>query len=983
MTSADETSPENHFTPALLPWLLAAGMLAVYLLTINHWVAFNSLFTISRVSGWNWQPELQGPLYWLITAPFQLLPLSWIPLALNLLSVLCAGLTLALLARSVALLPQDRTEEQRIRERSDDSSLSIPAAWLPPVLAVLVCGLQLTFWENATIASKDMLDLLVFAYIIRCLLEYRIEGRDSWLLRAALVYGAGMANDWGMVGFFPAYIAALIWIKGLTFFNGRFLSRMFLVGVAGLSLYLLLPLVSAVSSSSPVTFWQALKYNLASQKQFLFLLPFSKTALLHGLADRPLWVLALPTLLPVVIMSIRWPRFSGDISKLGIALANNIFHLFHGAVLLVCLWVALDPDKFSPRHLLPGLPMLTLYYLGALSIGYYSGYLLLVFGARPHRRFHRPQPAYLVLLSRAVVSAVYVLLVAVPLLLVYRNLPAIRTTNGPMLRQFAALTAEHLPAQGAVLLSDEPVRLALLESALTQAGMGQKFLFIDTSGLRTPEYHRFLKSRYPLRWPSNPSKDVKKIYDSDVLPILSGLAASNSLYYLHPSFGYYFELFYGEPHGLVYHLKNYPSHQIDPPPLSKGLIAENEDFWKRADDVTLNAVDAAGTPPVASGSPGLIGLLEQRAHLGHEANLSALLLGKFYARALDSWGVELQRQGLLKEAQAHFDRALDLNPDNVAAKVNLECNRHLQAGESSTVPLPKAVQDQLAKYRSGLQMLRDNGPFDEPSFCLQEGQVFVESGSYRQAAQQFERVTQLAPDHLPSRLLLGRLCIVNQMPDRALQITDEIRQQPERFGFGPTNEAELLWVQTAAWLAKKDSAAAAQVVQSALNHYPDNQDLLTVATRLFMNFGYYSNAVAILDDQLKQTPDDPGTLVNKGYAYLQLKSFAQAIPPLTRVLEMNSSNFPPELHYSALFNRAIAYLRTDKLDEAQQDYEQLHKAFPAGFQFYYGLAEIAYRKKDTNAAVQNYQLYLAHAPTNTAEASFVVARLKELQPGSP
>jgi tetratricopeptide (TPR) repeat protein len=88
-------------------------------------------------------------------------------------------------------------------------------------------------------------------------------------------------------------------------------------------------------------------------------------------------------------------------------------------------------------------------------------------------------------------------------------------------------------------------------------------------------------------------------------------------------------------------------------------------------------------------------------------------------------------------------------------------------------------------------------------------------------------------------------------------------------------------------------------------------------------------------------------------------------------------------NYSALLNRAICYLRADKLDAAQQDYEVLQKAFPTAFQIYYGLAEIAWRSKDTNAALHNYELYLANAPTNTTEAKQVSERLKELTPGSP
>ena len=87
-------------------------------------------------------------------------------------------------------------------------------------------------------------------------------------------------------------------------------------------------------------------------------------------------------------------------------------------------------------------------------------------------------------------------------------------------------------------------------------------------------------------------------------------------------------------------------------------------------------------------------------------------------------------------------------------------------------------------------------------------------------------------------------------------------------------------------------------------------------------------------------------------------------------------------NYSALLNRAIASLRADKLEPAQQDYEVLQKAFPTAFQIYFGLGEIAWRRKDTNAAVRNYQLYLANAPTNSSEAKLVSARLQELKPGT-
>ncbi|MCX6912147.1 MAG: hypothetical protein NT167_03665, partial [Verrucomicrobia bacterium] len=105
MTMEHEVSPEKKFVPVFLPWLVAAGALAVYLVTLNSWVSLSSLPQVARASGWTWQPELAGPLLWLLTYPFRWLPVRMIPLALNLFTAVCAALSLALLARSVALLP--------------------------------------------------------------------------------------------------------------------------------------------------------------------------------------------------------------------------------------------------------------------------------------------------------------------------------------------------------------------------------------------------------------------------------------------------------------------------------------------------------------------------------------------------------------------------------------------------------------------------------------------------------------------------------------------------------------------------------------------------------------------------------------------------------------------------------------------------------------------------------------------------------------
>src|SRR5207302_10701645 len=110
-------------------------------------------------------------------------------------------------------------------------------------------------------------------------------------------------------------------------------------------------------------------------------------------------------------------------------------------------------------------------------------------------------------------------------------------------------------------------------------------------------------------------------------------------------------------------------------------------------------------------------------------------------------------------------------------------------------------------------------------------------------------------------------------------------------------------------------------------------------------------------------------LLNKGFANLQAGHYDEAIPALTYLLTVETNL--SDVHNTALLNRAIAYLKSGKLDEAQQDYETLQKSFPTAFRIYYGLGEIAYLRRETNTAIRNYQLYLTNAPTNPEEINTV------------
>ena len=863
MANEKRTDPRKKFVPRILPWLLAAAAFAVYWLTLNHWVSLLNLGAVAKLSGWIWQPETHNPVFFAVTYPFHWLPVAQIPVALNVFSAVCAALTLGLLARSVALLPQDRTDAQRERERSDFSFLTIGSAWLPPVLAAAVCGLQLTFWEQATNCTAEMFDLLLFAFVIWSLLEYRLDQHEGRLFLAATVYGAGMAENWAMLGFLPLFVVAIIWIRGLGFFNLRFLNWMLVCGLAGMLFYLLLPLLAITSHNAPLTFWQALKDNLAVQgwmvKMFFVQPEVRKTVLLLSPAS----------LLPVLVMAIRWGASFGDNSKIGLALASFLFNVIHAVLLFVCVWVAFD-SPFSPRHQGFGQPFLTFYYLGALSIGYYIGYFLLVFGKLPegHSRdrsnWQRPVP--FPSLNRVVIVGVWLFAAFAVTGLVYKNAPQIRDTNDDTFKKYAALMEENLPRAGGILLSDDSRLGLLLQAALARDDRAKDFLLVDTQSLPLPSYHRYLHEIAPQKWPDtiNAFETTNGISELHLIRLLATLAKTNDLYYLHPSFGYYFEQFCLEPHGLVYKLNTLPNNTLLPPKPDQNLIAANETFWSQAETAVFDPILRAVAPTESTAPKSLGEKLLERFHVAREPNPNAGVAGIFYSHDLNFWGVQLQRAGDLTRAAAHFDMAQKLNPDNTVAQVNLEFNHSLQAGQTVPIDLAKTAADQLGKYSSWNAVLNENGPFDEPSFCFKNGVILVSSGFLRQAIDSFERVHQLLPDNLAARLWLAQCYLASHLPDRALDALREPLEQPEKFSLTATNSTQLNILAAAAYFQKNDNTRGIELVETEISRQPTNDVLLVTAVQIYLQRGLYTNALAIIDRKLQTAPDDPVWLFGKG-----------------------------------------------------------------------------------------------------------------------
>ena len=98
------------------------------------------------------------------------------------------------------------------------------------------------------------------------------------------------------------------------------------------------------------------------------------------------------------------------------------------------------------------------------------------------------------------------------------------------------------------------------------------------------------------------------------------------------------------------------------------------------------------------------------------------------------------------------------------------------------------------------------------------------------------------------------------------------------FPVASTNRTEMLYVEASAHLATGDLKGAEQAVQAALRKYPNDLDLLDVATQVYLNYRCYTNALATVEQQIRLSPTNMTALVNKGNVCIWLGKYQRGHP---------------------------------------------------------------------------------------------------------
>ncbi len=953
MTPKASAATQNDATNKLLPWWLGGAAFICYAITLSHWISLPSLGPVTTLLNDSWRQQPGRPLALLLFGPLRLLPDQWLPLIANVITALLAAVTLVQLARSVAILRHDTVAADPMRQRPVGLQLLTGRwAWLPPALAVLTLGLQRGFWTHATSASGELPSLLCGALAFRCVLEFRLAPKETWLYRGALVYAVGLTDNWLLLGYLPVFVAAIIWVKGFSpFLELRFLARLGGWALLGLSLYLLAPTLLVIGSTNETSFWAALKSYLVTQKNSLFLL--------RGPAFR-LW--ALTALLPFLLLAVKWRSHSvqlADDTHLGVFITKATGHFIHTLFFVASLWVALEP-VFTPRQHDLGIALLLYHYSWALVTGYCAGYLWL---------FAQPRAGKIA--RRWPVGALFLMLVIVPAGLAWKNLGAVRLTNSNGLREYARQLHEDLPSGTAAVLSDDPLALTLLRVEANLASANRELLPINTRLLTWPSYHRQMAQKYPSRWPKSVIEATSGTLGPAVmLATISQIASNEPLVYLHPSSGLFYETFNAAPHGWAQCL----SPRTAAPRFAPAeLISANEPRWETRWNEHLQhwaklfVADREHTS-IWSRAPW------NRLRLSERPNETAAILSRAYAKTLNHWAVQLARMDERTNAIQWYQRAVALDPDNLAARINLEFAARQQRGETNRLTLAWArtnYADTLAQFETWANVISRCGPVDEPTFLLRSGRMYLHAANPQQARDCFARSVALAPDWAAPKLWLAQTHNALGDSAAALKLTANLVAAETSLPTAALARALQCHATALHQTGQPDEAIA--FVERFTTKHQDKVEVIAAAAEWCALAGRFEAELTWRERLLRRDPNRVDWLVKKGHAELRTARHQAAVKTLTTALASAPNN--PE----ARLYRAIALLQLGLLDDARRDYQQLLKDPAHAQSARFGLGGIAWRQSETNAMIQYYQAFLTNSATASPQAALAEQRLKQWQ----
>jgi putative PEP-CTERM system TPR-repeat lipoprotein len=292
------------------------------------------------------------------------------------------------------------------------------------------------------------------------------------------------------------------------------------------------------------------------------------------------------------------------------------------------------------------------------------------------------------------------------------------------------------------------------------------------------------------------------------------------------------------------------------------------------------------------------------------------------------------RQHNFEKAEAAFQRALSLDPKSSAANEQMGILCWLRHD------LPQA--DQAFAAAAELSPARSSKRLEYAQFKIQTGDLAA-------GKRLLEEMTQKTPDYLPAWMLLAQIAASEKKYDESAALNAKVLARD------PIHPEALL-LKSRLELEKGETSKAVAELESMLKIYPQSPQVLYQLGLAYLANGETEKAIASLKQAITLAPDFADAVILLAGIHIRMGEPNAAIVSLQQLVQRH-----PEISRAWLL-LADAYRSADDFDNALAVYRQLERLFPRDPQVSWLMGLLFVQHKNADEAREAFNKALELVP---------------------
>ncbi|MBQ9666410.1 MAG: tetratricopeptide repeat protein [Bacteroidaceae bacterium] len=239
-------------------------------------------------------------------------------------------------------------------------------------------------------------------------------------------------------------------------------------------------------------------------------------------------------------------------------------------------------------------------------------------------------------------------------------------------------------------------------------------------------------------------------------------------------------------------------------------------------------------------------------------------------------------------------------------------------------------------------------PFFPNTYELR-GLSYINLGQYDKAAQDYETATEMLPEN---RSLWHNYALCNielDSLDRADSIVNIIIKKWSKYADGYNIKAQIL-------MQKKDTVAAEEVIDKALEVDKYNVNALSAKAGILMTHEQYGDAIKYFTESLRLQPKNAGNLINRALCHYHLDQYRDAMNDYDLALTFEPKNFVG--HY----NRGLLRANVGEDNLAIEDFNFILSIDPEDMMATFNRATLLDNIGDYRGAIRDYTTVINEFP---------------------